>query len=149
MIELRGERVLRVRVLAAAAFQNQLDLDLVAVPLLEVHDRRARPEIIAGVFAGDRIHGIRPQLPLPGRLRDSLADLLLHPDLIRADRNFQFKGGHARVLTDRPFAGRRLIDVLRDHGERLTGAGRADLPARAPGPWLSARPAADRSTSAR
>ena len=59
MIELGRQRVLRVGVLAAAALEDQLDLDLVALPLLEVDDRRARAEVVAGVLAGDRIDGVR------------------------------------------------------------------------------------------
>ena len=37
-----GTEYLRVHVLAAAALQNQLHLDVVLLPLLEVDDRRAR-----------------------------------------------------------------------------------------------------------
>jgi hypothetical protein len=37
--KLDRHRVLRVRVLAASAFENQPDLDLVLLPLLEVNNR--------------------------------------------------------------------------------------------------------------
>ena len=64
--QLRGQRVLRVHVLAAAALENQLHLDLVVVlPLLEVDDRRARAEVVARVLAGERVDGVRPQLAAP------------------------------------------------------------------------------------
>ena len=42
MRQLHRQRVLRVRVLAAAALEDQLDLDVVALPLIEVDDGRAR-----------------------------------------------------------------------------------------------------------
>ena len=46
-----GSAYWRVGVLAAAALENQLDLDLVALPLVEVDDRRAGAEVVAGVLA--------------------------------------------------------------------------------------------------
>ena len=89
-------------------------------PLIEVNDRRARAEIVAGVLAGNRVDRIRPQLAAPRRFGDRVADLLPHPDLVRADRHFHLEGRHAGVLADRPFARRRLVDVLRDDRQRLS-----------------------------
>ena len=45
MRQLRRQRVLRVGVLAASALENELDLDLVLLPLLEMDDRRAGPRL--------------------------------------------------------------------------------------------------------
>src|SRR5262249_6635111 len=100
VIEIRGKRVLRVRILAAASLEDQLHFNLVVLPLLEVDDRRAGPEIVARVLAGDRIDGVRPQLAAPGRVRDRLADLRLHPDLVRAYGHLDLERRHAGVLTD-------------------------------------------------
>ena len=76
MRKLNRQRVLRVCVFAAAAFENQLDFDLVAFPLVEVDDRGAGTEVVAGVLAGDRVDGIGPQLAAAGRFRHGFADLL-------------------------------------------------------------------------
>ena len=53
MRQLGREGVLGIRILAPAAFENQLDLDCVALPLVEVDDRRPRAEVIAGILSGD------------------------------------------------------------------------------------------------
>ena len=77
MRQLGRQRVLRVHVLAAAALQDQPDLDLVVLlPLIEVKDRRAGPEVVAGVGAGDRVDRVGPQLAASRGLGDGLADLL-------------------------------------------------------------------------
>jgi aspartate ammonia-lyase len=122
MVELRGEGVLRVGVLAATPFENQLDLDVGGVPLLEVDDGGARAEVVAGILAGDRIDGVRPELAAAGGFGDGLTNLAPQPDLIRADRRLHFERGHAGVLADRPVARRRLIDVLRDDRQGLPRA---------------------------
>ena len=117
-----GSEYLRVHVLAAPAFQDQLDLDLLVVlPLLDVNDRRTWPEVIARVLAGQRVHRIGSQLPAPGRFGHGLANLLLHEDLIGADRSLHFERRHAGVLADRTFIVRGQVDVLGDHGQRLRG----------------------------
>src|SRR6185437_2500780 len=69
MIERRRQRVLGVRVLAAASLQDQLDLDLVVFPLLEVDDWRTGTKVVSRVLAGDRIDRVRPQLPAARGLR--------------------------------------------------------------------------------
>jgi hypothetical protein len=119
--QLHGQRVLRVRVLAAAAFQNQLDLDRIALPLIEVDDWRARPEVVARIGPRDRIDRVRPQFAAACGFRDRLANLLPHPDLVRADRRFYLEGRHPGVLTDRALAIGREVDVLRDDRQRLRG----------------------------
>ena len=78
VIQLGGQRILDVLVLAAAALQDQLDLNLVLLPLLEVDHRRLLAQIVAAVFAGERIHRVRPQLAPPRRLRDGFANRALH-----------------------------------------------------------------------
>jgi hypothetical protein len=45
-----------------ATLQDQLDSRFVALPLVEVDDRRSGTEVVAGVLAGDRIDRIGPQL---------------------------------------------------------------------------------------
>src|SRR5262249_53262172 len=82
MRELYRQRVLRVGVLAAAALQDEPDLYDVAIPLIEVHDRRAGPEVVARVLSRDRIDRVRPQLAAARRFGDGFANLLPHPDLV-------------------------------------------------------------------
>src|SRR6266850_7829957 len=53
------QRVLCVDVLASAALENELDLDFVLLPLLEMHDRHPGPEVVARVLARDRIDRVR------------------------------------------------------------------------------------------
>ncbi len=125
MRQFHGERVLRVGVLAPAALEDQFDLDLVALPLIEVDDGRARSEVVARVLAVDRVDRVGPQLPAPSRLGHRLANLLAHPDLVGADRRLHLEGRHAGVLTDRAFAIHGQIDVLRDDVQCL-GRPRAD-----------------------
>ena len=119
-------RILRVAVLAAAALEQQPHLDVVAVPLLEVDDRRSGAEVVAGVLAGDGVHRVRPELAATGRLGDGVADLLGHPRLVGAGRRLDLEGRHAGVLADGAFALGGHVDVLGDDGERLgrLGAGR-------------------------
>ena len=143
------QRVLRVGVLAAAALENQLDLDVVALPLIEVDDRRAGSEVVAGVLAGDRVHRIGPQLAAPRRLGDRLANLRAHPDLIRADRHVHLEGRHAGVLADRAFVVDGEVDVLGDDRQRLRRARALGLGASAHASSPRARRAADRSRCGR
>jgi hypothetical protein len=124
MRQLRRQRVLRVHVLAAAALEHELDLDLVVVlPLLEVHDGRAGTEVVARVLARQRVHRVGPQLAAPGRFRNRLADLLLHHDLVGPDRRLDLEGRHAGVLADGTLAFGGLVDVLGDDGQRLSRLG--------------------------
>src|SRR6185503_4754320 len=104
MRQLDRQRVLRVGVLAAAALENELHLDVVAFPLIEVDDRRAGAEVVAGVLARDGVDRIRPEFAALCRFLHGGADLLAHPYLIRADGRVYFERRHARVLTDRAFA---------------------------------------------
>src|SRR4029450_13178967 len=85
-------------------------------------DWRAWAEIVAGILAGDRIDRIRPELAAARGFRDGLADLQSQFDLIRADRGLHLERGHPGVLTDRSFAGGRLIDVLSDDRQSLAAA---------------------------
>src|SRR5438105_10657890 len=110
--QLHGHRVLRVHVFAAPTLQDQLDLDVVALPLIEVDDRRAGPEIVTGVLTSNRIDRVRPQLAALGCLRDRLANLLAHLDLVRTDRHMDLEGRHAGVLADGAFTVLGKVDVL-------------------------------------
>jgi hypothetical protein len=112
-------RVLRVRVFAAATLEDELDLDLVLFPLLEVNDRRARPEVVAGIAAGDGVDRVRPQLPSLGRFSNRFANLLTHPDLIGSDRDLDFERRHAGVLANRAFGVDGQVDVLCDDRQGL------------------------------
>ena len=98
---------------------NLISIASLAVPLLEVEDRRARPQVVARVLAGDRIHRVRPQLASTRRLRDRVANHLLHRDLVNADGRLDLEGRHAGVLADCALAVGGEIDVLRDDRERL------------------------------
>ena len=60
-------------------------------------------------------------LPRLRRLGDRVANLLPHPDLIRADRHLDLEGRHAGVLADRAFVIDGQVDVLRDDRQRLRG----------------------------
>ena len=52
MLEHRGQRILDVLVLAAAAFAQQADFDFRLLPLLEFDDRGSRTEVVATVLPG-------------------------------------------------------------------------------------------------
>ena len=58
------------------------------------------------------------------------------------------EGRHAGVLADRPFAGRGLVDVLRDDRQRLAGARRAGSSAASAAP-IAARTSGGRSVEVR
>ena len=100
-LERGGQRILNVLVLAAAALEDQLDLDLVLLPLLEVDHGRPGAEIVAAVFAGERIDRIRPQLAQLRRFRHRRANRLADRDLVHADRRMHVERRHAGVLADR------------------------------------------------
>jgi hypothetical protein len=117
--EIDGHRVLRVAVLAAAALQQQFDLDFLAVPLFEVDYRGARAEVVARILAGDGIDRVRPELAPARGFGDSLADLAGHPDLVCTRRHLHLEGRHTSVLANGPFAVECLVNVLRDDRERL------------------------------
>ena len=55
MFEFGGEGVLDIFVFAAAALEDQLDLDFVLLPLFKVNHRGLCAEIIAGVLARERV----------------------------------------------------------------------------------------------
>src|SRR5262249_33160922 len=114
------QRVLNVLVLAAAALEQQFDLDLaVVLPLLEMHRRRAGAGIIRRVDPGQRINRVGAQLTELCGFGDSLADLLFHHDLIGADRGFYLEGWPAGVLAYRAFVVRGHVDVCSDDLKRL------------------------------
>src|SRR5579863_1281967 len=55
MLQFTRQRILDVLVLAASALQDQLDLDVVALPLLEMDDRRLLAQVVAGVLSRQRV----------------------------------------------------------------------------------------------
>ena len=120
--ELHRQRILRVGVLAATALEQQPHVDLVSFPLLEMNNRRPRAQVVPGILAGDRVDGVRAQLPTRRRFHDRTVDLLPHRDLVHPDRHLDLERRHASVLADRAFALRRLIDVEGDDVERPGGA---------------------------
>jgi hypothetical protein len=82
--QLARDRVLDVRVLAPAALEEQPDLDLAAIPLVEVNHRGAGAEVVAGVLPRDRVDGVRPEL---ARASSAIASGSgPYPDLVGADR---------------------------------------------------------------
>jgi hypothetical protein len=87
--------------------------------LIEVDDRRARPEVVTGVLARDRVDRVGPQLAAARRFGDRFANLLAHPDLIGAERHVDLERRHAGVLADGALVVDREIDVLRDDRQRL------------------------------
>ena len=119
VVELAGHGVLNILVLAAAALEDQLDLDLVLFPLLEVHHRRLFAQIVAAVLAGERIHRIRPQLAQPRSFGHRLADGFPDADLVHAHRRVHDERGHAGVLADGAFVIAGHIDIGEDNIERL------------------------------
>ena len=89
-------------------------------PLIEVDDRRAGPEVVAGVLAGDRIDRVRPQLAAarsPRRPpRESAARIQIW---FAPTGTLHLEGRHAGVLADGAFAVDGEVDVLRDDRQRL------------------------------
>ena len=132
MLELAGHGILDVLVFATPAFQDQPHLDLGLFPLLEMEDRRAGPEIIPAVLAGDGVHGVGAQLAAPGGFRNGFERLLADGDLVHADRSFDLESGHARVLADGAFVFMGHVDVLANDGQRLSRLGLGVLAAQRP-----------------
>ena len=72
----------------------------ILVPLLEVDDGGLGAEIVAAVFAGERVDRIGAQLAAPRGFGDGFLDRVLERDLVDADRRVHDEGGHAGVLAD-------------------------------------------------
>ena len=121
VVERRGQRVLDVLVLAAAAFQDHAHLDVGLFPLLEVHYGRSRAEVIAGVLARDGVNRVGPQLAAPRRFGHRFLDPLSHHYLIGAHRSLDLKSDEAGVLADGTFVLVGHVNVFADDGERLAG----------------------------
>jgi hypothetical protein len=121
MIEGAGQGILDVFVLAPAAFEQQLDFDVILFPLLEVDDGSVCPEVVAAVFAGEGIDRIGAQFAAAGRLTNGFADCLGESELIGAHRGMHDKGGHAGVLTDWTFLLGGHVNVASDDRQSLMG----------------------------
>src|ERR1019366_5044236 len=121
VVQIARHRVLNVLVLAAAALEDQLHLDLVLLPMLEMHHRRLFAQVVAAVLPGQRIHRIRAQFAQPRRLRHRRVDRLPDADLVHAHRRVHHERRHPRVLADRPLVFHRHIDIAEDDVKRLRG----------------------------
>ncbi|MNY00272.1 hypothetical protein D3C86_1327580 [compost metagenome] len=123
--QLAGQRVLDVLVLAAAALEDQLDLDDVLLPLLEVDDRGAGAQVVTGVGAGQAVHRVGAQLAVVGGAGHGLADGRLDLELVGAHRGVDEEGGHARVLAQGQDALGGHVHVLGDgrKGDPRAGSG--------------------------
>ena len=121
VIQFGGQGILDVLVLAAPAFEDQLHLDLVLFPLLEVDHRRVRAQVIPRVLTRQRVHRIRAELAALGRLDHRLLNRLPDLDLIHPHRRVHMEGRHAGVLADRPLPLLRHIDIGGDDVQRLGG----------------------------
>ena len=105
------------------ALQQEPHLDLVTLPLLEVHDRCARSEVIARIFAGDGIDRVGTEFAATSRLDDRVPNPLPHFNLIDTNRRSDLECRHAGVLADRPFVLGGLVDIKSDDLQRLRRAG--------------------------
>src|SRR5687768_569520 len=84
VLQLTRQRVLDVLVLAAATLQDQLHVDVILVPLLEVDDRSLDAEIVAAVPSGNGIDRVGSKLATAGRFGHSVDDGALDGELISA-----------------------------------------------------------------
>jgi len=123
VFEFGGQRVLNVLVFAAAAFEDELDFDVVLLPLFPVDDGGFDAEVVARVGAGEGVDGVGAELAAAGGFGDGGFDGLFDGDLADADRGMHDEGGHAGVLADRAFVLGGHVDVIGDDVEGLRGLG--------------------------
>ena len=115
-----GHGVLNVFVLAASAFEQQLDFNLLVVlPLVKMQYGRSGAEIVAAVLPGQGIHGVGPQLAKPCGFRDGCTNHLLHLELIGAHRSLDFERRHARILANRTLVIAGHVDIGGDDRQGL------------------------------
>ena len=70
-----GQAVLAADVLAAAAFEQQIDAQVMALVFLKINFRKMIiAQVIAAVAAGQAVHSVRPQIVHLGSLRHGSAD---------------------------------------------------------------------------
>ncbi len=119
VIERAGHGILDVLVLAAAALEDQLDLDLILFPLLEVHDWSFFAQIVAAVFSGERIDGVGPQFSEARGFRDGIENRLLNANLVHADGGVNIERRHAGVLANGAGIVDGHVDVGQNNVERL------------------------------
>ena len=115
------QRVLRADVFATAALERQLHGNFRRTVLMKMKRRRARPDVRAIIFAGERIHGILAEITFLRRQRHGFARRLGERHLIVADRHVHKKQNAAGVLADGLRLGFRERDVLVND---LEGVGR-------------------------
>src|SRR5688572_29738252 len=117
VLEIAGQGILRVLVLAAATLQHKLYFDVVLLPLIEVNHRRLDTQVVAAILSRDRIDRIRPQLSAPGRLGYRGPYRFLDRNLADADWRVHEKRRHTRVLADWTLIRLRHVNVRRDDVE--------------------------------
>jgi hypothetical protein len=119
VIERAGHGILDVLVLAAAALEDQFYFNVVFFPLLEMNDRRFFAQIVAAVFASERIDGVGPQFTQPRGFRDGFLNRFLDSNLVHAHRSVNDERGHSRVLANRPGIVDGHVDVGQNNVEGL------------------------------
>ena len=112
------QRVLRVHVFAAAAFEHQLDLDVRLAPLMKVKDGRAGARVVAGVLAGDAVDAVLSQVPFFRRDAHGVDCDLFELQLVVADWCVDVEEDRAGVLAKRERAFFCEADVAADHVQR-------------------------------
>src|SRR4051794_17385894 len=89
-----------VAVLAAAAFQEEFDLNLVAFTLLKMNDGSFDAEVISAVISCDGIHRVWSQLSKARRLGGGIPNAFRNLDLTDTHRRVNKERRHARILAD-------------------------------------------------
>jgi hypothetical protein len=110
---------LRSHILAAAAFQHQIDSQRLTIHLFEVDGGEVVPaQVVAGIAPGERIHRVGAQVGAPGgfcyRGFDLSAQLARAPAFGVVD----VKDGCAGVLADGRRIGARQLHILQDGFQR-------------------------------
>ena len=57
--DFRGKTVLDIFIFTAASFEDEAHFDFILFPLLKLNDRNSFAQIVAAVFSGEGINGIR------------------------------------------------------------------------------------------
>ncbi|MNN56954.1 hypothetical protein D3C81_1719150 [compost metagenome] len=78
--------------------------------------RRTCTEVISAVLSGQRVHRVRPELPVLSSADNRAVNILLHFNLVDAYRGMNDKSRHPRILTDRRYLKLGHADILRNRG---------------------------------
>src|SRR5205085_5480090 len=87
-------------VLAAAALEDQADINGVLAVLVPVEDGAAGAEVVAAVAAGDAIDGVLPQVAFRRGLDDGVAGEFLQFELVETSWRLDVEGDGAGVLAN-------------------------------------------------